>query len=254
MTSPTLTAALIVQNEEHQLPGLLARLGWADEIVVVDGGSRDATVEIARRSGARVAIRPFDTFAAQRNFALSLCTSDWVLSIDADERPTPRLVAEIRRRTADGRHAAYRVPIKSTIFGRRMRYAGTQDDRPVRLFRRAGACWEGDVHEVLHFAGPLGRLSNWLEHHTLPDLDQFLAKMNRYTTLAAQARVAQGRRPWPGQGCYAAVREVFRRLVWKHGILDGPMGWSFCALSGWSEWVLAQAHRRLWAERGEAAR
>lgn len=254
MTSPTLTAALIVQNEEHQLPDLLARLAWADEVVVVDGGSQDRSVELARQAGACVVVRPFDTFAAQRNFALSLATSNWILSIDADERPTPRLVEEIRRRIAEPRYAAYRLPIHSTIFGRRMRFAGTQDDRPVRLFRRDSARWDGDVHEVLRVAGRVGRLSNWLEHHTLPDLSQFLAKMHRYTTLAASARVAAGRRPWTGEGCYAAVREVFRRLVWKHGILDGPFGWSFCALSGWSEWVLASTHRRMWAERRESAR
>jgi len=248
MTLPTLSIAMIVQNEERQLPALLARLDWADEVVIVDGGSRDASVQVARDAGARVFTRPFDTFANQRNFALSLCRSEWVLSLDADERPTARMADEIRQRIRTSRHAAFRVPIKSTILGRRMRFGGTQDDLPVRLFRREAAQWEGSVHEVLRVSGRIGRLDSWLEHHTLPDLDQFKSKVRRYTTLAAQARVAAGQRPWPGQGTYGAAREFFRRLVWKQGILDGPVGWSFCALSGWSEWVLAGTHRRLWKE------
>jgi glycosyltransferase involved in cell wall biosynthesis len=254
MNSPTLSIAMIVLNEEQHLPELVARLAWADEVVVVDGGSRDRTVEIARAAGARVAERPFDTFAKQRNHALSLCTSDWVLSIDADERPTPRLAEEIGRRIVSPRHAAYRVPIKSTILGRRMRFAGTQDDRPIRLFRRDAARWEGDVHEVLRVAGRVGRTDGWLEHHTLPDFAQFSAKMRRYTGLAAREHVSRGRRPWPGECGYRAAREFFRRLVWKLGILDGPMGWSFCALSGWSAWVEASTHRQLWAEERLARR
>jgi len=244
--SATITAAIITLDEEQALDGLLAELDWVDQIVVVDGGSRDQTVRIARTHGCRVVERPMDTFARQRNCALQLAGSEWVLSIDADERPAPGLAAEVRRRIARGRHAAYRIPIRSTIFGRPLRRSGTQDDCPVRLARRSGACWVGDVHEVLRVAGPVGRLRSRLDHRPLPDLDRFLAKMNRYTALEARSRLAAGRRPRRAQRWIAPGREVFRRMFWRQGFLDGPAGWAFCLLSGLSEWVLAARCRQLW--------
>jgi len=251
---PTITAAIIAQDEARNLAELLPRLAWADEMLVVDGGSADGTGEVARSHGARVSVRPFDTFARQRNHALALAGGDWVLSIDADERPTPPLAAEIRRQIASTRHAGFRIPIRSSIFGRPFRASGTQDDCPLRLARRDRARWTGEVHERLRVAGSVGRLRARLEHETLPDLHAFLAKMHRYTMLEARGRVAAGRALRWGDAWIAPAREVFRRLVWKRGFLDGPEGWAFCLLSGLSEWVLADRHRRYWraAERARA--
>jgi glycosyltransferase involved in cell wall biosynthesis len=248
---PTITAAIIALNEERNLAGLLPQLDWADQIVLVDGGSTDRTLRIARRYGCRVALRSLDTYARQRNYALKLATGDWVLSIDADERPTEAFITEMRDAAAQTRSAAYRVPIHSTIFGRRLRWSGTQDDRPVRLFRRGAASWIGDVHEVLQVNGRIGRFRHGFDHQTLPDLDSFLTKVHRYTWLQAQARVAAGRLPRACDLWLAPLREVFRRLIWKRGLLDGPEGWSFCLLSGLSEWILAQRHRRLWQAAAE---
>lgn len=243
---PTVSAAVITLNEERMLPGLLTSLSWVDEIVLVDGGSRDRTVELARAHGCRVLEYPFDNYARQRNRALDLATGEWVLSIDADERSTPPLEDEIRSLLIDPRRQAYRVPIRSRIFGRRMRYSGTQDDRPVRLFRRDRARWCGDVHEVLQLSGRVGSLRGWLEHETLPTLAAFLAKMHRYTALEAGQRVRTGRLPRQRELWLSPAVEVFRRLIWKKGCLDGPEGWAFCLLSGVSQWVLARKHRHLW--------
>lgn len=247
-TRVPITAAIIARNEAANLRELLPRLDWVDEIVLVDGGSQDGTAAVARAHGCRVFRRRLDTFAAQRNFALERATGPWVLSIDADERPTPRLVREIRRRVAEGRRAAFHVPIRSTIFGRPFRRSGTQDDRPVRLFRRDAARWQGHVHEVLCVRGRVGRLDSWLEHRTIPDLAAFWAKVDRYTGLEAAARVEAGQKPGKLEPWLGPPREVFRRLIWKGGLLDGPQGWAFCVLSGASEWVLARRHRELWAE------
>lgn len=245
-SAPTITVVCIVLNEERNLPGLLARVGWADEVVVVDGGSCDATVQIARRAGARVYHRPFDNFARQQNFALSLARGDWLLSLDADERPTSQMIAEVQSCLRQNRYDAYRVRVRSWIFGRRLRFSGTQDDRQVRLVRRGCAWWQGEVHETLEVAGETGQLRSWLDHDPLPDLATFLAKMHRYSTLGAEARVDRRRRPRASDVWLLPAREVFRRLVWKQGLWDGPQGWAFCLLSGLSEWVLADKHRRLW--------
>jgi glycosyltransferase involved in cell wall biosynthesis len=245
-SSPRLTAAVIALNEEQMLPGLLQSLAWVDEVVLVDGGSRDKTVELASSAGCRVAVHAFDTYSQQRNRALELAQGDWILSIDADERPTPQLVDEIRATIAVPRCEAYRVPIRSRIFGRRLRYSGTQDDRPIRLFRRGQARWTGDVHEVLEVSGRVSRLRGWLEHETLPDLPAFLGKMQRYTSLEAGERLRRGRPPRRRDLWLAPAAEVFRRLIWKKGCFDGPEGWAFCLLSGVSQWVLARKHHQLW--------
>lgn len=243
------SAAIITLNEADRMPDLLQSLAWADEVVVVDGGSTDSTVKLARDFGARVAVHPFDNFAAQRNRAIDLARGSWVLSIDADERPTPRLVSEIRWRVQSGRHAGFRVPIRSEIFGHKMRYGGTQDDRPVRLFRRDAARWTGEVHERLSVRGRIGELRHHLQHVTIEDLSAFLRKMHRYTSLAAERLVEAGQPPRWKDAWLRPPLEVFRRLIWKQGLLDGPYGWMFCLLSGLSEWVQAQRHRKLWEAR-----
>src|SRR5205823_5804732 len=115
---------------------------------VVDGGSTDRTAAVARKLGAVVIHRPFDHFAAQRNAALAAARSDWVFFIDADEQPTPALVAEVRRSLHRPGHCGYRVPVRSTVLGRRFRFSGTQNDAPLRLVRRDAGSWVGSVHEM----------------------------------------------------------------------------------------------------------
>lgn len=244
--SAKISACVIVRNEAQQVTDLVASLHWVDEIVVVDGGSTDDTVDRFRAAGCRVIERPFDQFARQRNFAMTQARYPWVLSIDADERPTPACAQEVRLRLAHPLCDAYRIPIHSTIFGQRMRYGGTQDDRPIRLFRRDAAAWVGAVHEVLRVSGQVGRLSHGFDHVTLPTLAAFLAKMHRYTMLEADARVEQRQRPKARDLWLAPAIEIFRRLIWKQGIWDGPTGWAFAALSGLSTAMAAIRHRQLW--------
>lgn len=247
-----LTAAVIATNEVTNLAALAASLRWVDEILLVDGGSTDGTVELAARLGMRVVRRTFDHFANQRNYALQQARGEWVLSLDADERPTPALVRAVRESIGGTCYAGFRVPIRSRIFGRAFRFSGTQDDRPVRLVRRRAAWWEGAVHEVLCVAGRVGTLPFWLDHETIPTLASFLAKMHRYTHLEAEGRVAAGMPPRRMEAWLAPPAEVVRRLCVKWGVCDGPEGWAFALLSGLSSWVLARRHWQLWEAAGRA--
>ena len=243
---PTLSATIITRNEEDTLLKLLPRLDWVDEVLVVDSGSTDRTVAIAKQHGCRVLERPFDNFASQRNFALEHAQGDWVLSIDADELPSAGLPEAVWGCIESHSYAGYRIPIRSTIFGRPLRFCGTQDDRPVRLARRDLARWCGDVHETLRVDGRVTAVRAWLEHETLVDFSEFLSKMNHYTALEVQRRLALGQAPRRGERWLSPLLETGRRLIWKWGLLDGPEGWAFCLLSGVSAWVTAERHRTAW--------
>ncbi len=188
MPEPRLSVLVVAKNEGHNIADCLAAAGWAYErIVVVDAASRDATLEIARRHADVVVVRPFDDFASQRNFALALASGDWVLSVDADERVTPSLAAEIDRIMADplNPYRGFRVPIRSVILGREFGFSGTQHDQPLRLFRRDSGSWMGLVHETVDLNGGCGSLQSALRHHTIPTVQVFLNKLDHYTTLEA---------------------------------------------------------------------
>jgi glycosyltransferase involved in cell wall biosynthesis len=251
MSFPSLTVAVLTQNNAEHIAALLPLLGFADEIVIVDGGSVDGTPEIATRHGANVVRRPFDNFAAQRNAGMASAKGDWIFFIDSDERPTPALIEEVRRRIGRADFCGYRVPIRSSIFGRRFRFSGTQNDQPLRLVRRDSGRWQGAVHETFAARGAVGRLESYLEHEAVQTVRAFLTKMRRYVALEVEARLQRGEAPAALDRWVRPGREVFRRLIWKQGWLDGPEGWLFCLLSGGAEWLLASEHRRRW--RGASA-
>jgi glycosyltransferase involved in cell wall biosynthesis len=250
MREPRLSVLVVARNEAHNLAGCLASARWAFErVVVVDQESRDETLAIAEREADLVAVRPFDDFASQRNFALSLASGDWVLSIDADERVTPALAAEVRRALADVACPirGYRVPIHSVILGREFSFSGTQHDYPLRLFRRDSGRWVGLVHETVELAGPAGELRGVLRHHTLPTVDVFLSKLDHYTTLEAKS-LASSQRPFRLRDLVARPIWTFCKLyLFKQGFRDGGEGFMFCVLSGLSVAVRAWKHRELTA-------
>ena len=251
--SATISALVVARNEAGHLLDCLRSLAWADEtIVVVDASSTDATEAIARRHASRVLVRPFDDFAGQRNSALALATGDWVFAVDADERATPDLAAEIRRRvgTKPGDPVGFRVPIRSIVLGRSFRYSGTQHDRPLRLFRRELGRWVGTVHETVDLAGPVEPLLNHLTHRTIPDMATFLQKIDQYTTLEARQFQASG---VPFRAIDVTIRPawVFAKLyLGKQGFRDGLEGLAFCAMSGLSVAIRHWKHRELLGRAG----
>ena len=244
----SVSALVVAKDEAGHLLDCLRSLSWADEtVVVVDAASTDATEAIARQHATRVVVRHFDDFAGQRNAGRDLARGAWIFAVDADERATPELVADIRRAVAGGPDGpvGFRVPIRSVVLGRSFRYSGTQHDRPLRLFRRDLGRWQGTVHETVDLPGRVEQLEHHLTHRTIPDMATFLRKIDHYTTLEARQFHRDGRAFRPID---VTVRPawVFAKLyLGKQGFRDGLEGLAFCALSGLSVAVRHWKHREL---------
>jgi glycosyltransferase involved in cell wall biosynthesis len=227
----TLSVAIITLNEEANLPRTLTSIAWADEIVVVDSGSTDGTRAIAESRNVRFVTEPWRGFATQKNFALSLCTSDWVLSLDADEAVSPELAASIQRAlAAPPPHTAYSLPRRNFFLGRWIRHGGYYPDAKLRLFPRGqGAFQETPIHETAMFAGNVETLDGDLLHHAYPTLASYLDHMQRYSTLGAGIAIARGR---TGLGLLSFLNGVllnpsatfFYNYVLRAGFLDGREG------------------------------
>lgn len=221
-----ISAILITLDEATDLPDCLASLAFCDEIVVVDGGSTDGTAAIAEAAGARVVITPdWPGFGPQKQRALDLATGDWILSIDADERVTPELRAEILAAVASGAADGWRVNRLSSFLGRFMRHGGWHPDRILRLARRDRARFSPDrVHERLLVDGTVADLSAVLLHHSYRSIDEVLEKQRRYAIASAAARRAAGRRGGIGPAFGHALFGFVRLYILKAGFLDGGHG------------------------------
>lgn len=222
---PRLSAIIIAKDEARNIGECLDSIAFCDERVVVDGGSTDATGQIAESKGARVVTRDFAGFGEQKNFGLSLAQGEWVLSIDADERVTPALAAEIKAALAAAQADAYEMPRLSTFCGRPMRHSGWWPDHVLRLFRRERACFSDDlVHERLICDGTVARLSQPLLHHPVLRLEDALSRMDRYSTAGAEMLVKSGKRVWFWSGPLHGAWAFFRTYVLRAGFLDGREG------------------------------
>ncbi|WP_459614806.1 glycosyltransferase family 2 protein [Bordetella sp. 2513F-2] len=223
----TLSVILITKNEAAHILGCLESVAFADEFIVVDSGSTDNTVALARGFGARVEVTAdWPGFGPQKNRALDLATCDWVLSIDADERVTPELAREIQAVMAAPTAAAYEIPRLSNFCGRFIRHSGWWPDPVLRLFRRGTARFtDAAVHErVVPEPGPVGRLQAHFLHYPYDDLDSLVAKINRYSSDAAAMMHARGKRT----GVFGALGHAFwtfvRIYLLRRGFLDGRHG------------------------------
>lgn len=222
-----ISAILITRNERRNIAACLAGLDWVDEIIVVDQGSTDGTTEIARELGAKVSVTAdWPGFGPQKNRALDLAQGEWVFSIDADERVTAALAAEIQAavRRADAPDA-FSLPRLSSFCGQFMRHGGWYPDRVVRLFRRGKARFSDDlVHESVLVQGKVGRLNNDLLHISYRSLDDVLEKMNRYSSAGAAKLAARGRSASLSTAIGKSLWAFFRTYVLRRGFLDGRLG------------------------------
>jgi len=224
------TGALIARDEERHVRACLESLAWADELLVVlDDRTRDATEAIARQLTDRVFLHVFRSFPAQRNFALDQTRTDWVLFVDADERVTPELAAEVRAVTAVESADApvgYWVPRRNVIWGRWIQHGGWYPDHQLRLLRRDRTRYDEarEVHELAVLDGPAGYLREPFVHHNYESVGQFLAKQRVYSSLDARTMWRRGIRPKPQNFVLQPLREFKRRYVEHEGFRDGPHG------------------------------
>ncbi len=249
---PLLSVAIVTRNEEDNLARTLASVAWADQIIVVDSGSTDGTVEIARRANATVLERPWPGFAAQKNFAIAQCTSEWVLSLDADEELSTNLQQEIRQiLSSEPSVDAFYLKRRNFFLGRWIRHGGFYPDAKLRLFRRGAPhpleFEQRLVHETIRPHGKTATLQFDLIHHAYPTLESYIEHMDRYSSLGAQMLVEKGRAP---TGIFAFLAHVlfipalaFKwNYIFRLGILDGREGLlQHLYHAGYSSWKYAKA-------------
>ena len=223
----TLSVIIITKNEEAMIRRCLQSVAWADEIIVVDSDSSDATAEICRELNAKVhSFNDWPGFGAQKNRALDFAACDWILSLDADETVTAELRTEIESAMANpGGHAAFRLPRSSSYCGRQMRHSGWWPDYVTRLFRRGSARFSDDlVHERLVVDGRVGTLAQPLLHEAFTAPEEVLEKMNRYSTASAAMLQRQGKTGSLASAVLHGLWAFIRTYILRAGFLDGREG------------------------------
>jgi len=220
-----LSVVLITHNAAAQLVECLASVAFADEVVVVDSGSSDGTVEIATRYGARVVAKEWLGFGRQKQFAVEQAAHDWVLCLDADERVSAELAASLVRALQAPAAPVYRMARCNRFLGRWLRHGEGYPDWSPRLFDRRHARWSDDgVHEKVLYAVSPGTLEGDLLHESGEDLGRYLEKQNRYTALAAQELHRRGQRAGLAELALSPLLRFFKFYLLRLGFLDGLPG------------------------------
>lgn len=242
---PRLSVTIVAQNEAERIGEVLDAVRCADELLVVDGGSTDSTVDICRRRGARVLLRPFDGFAPQKRFAAAQAENDWILNLDADEVMTPELNEEIRELMARETiaEAAFFVPMRLVFMGREFRHGQESRMPKLRLFdRRRAEYADRDVHEHVVAHGPTGRLRHHALHYSYRDLSHWADKMNRYTTLGARSLSRRRARRSLARLVLTGPIHFVQEWIFRGNVLNGVPGLCWSMLAGIARAVKYMKH------------
>ena len=229
----SISVIIITLNESLKIEACLDSVKWTDEIIVIDSGSTDNTVEICKKYTDKVYETDWPGFGPQKNRALSYASCDWVLSIDADEVVTPELKEEIQSALLNETFEIYDIPRLSSFCGRDLHYGGWRPDYVTRLFKNGSASFSNDsVHERLVFETKKGKLKESLTHTSIDDLDSMLSKINAYSTAGTQRIVDKGKQV----GLFSALSHgfwiFFRTYFLRLGFLDGKEGFIMAVSAG----------------------
>ena len=230
---PSLSVILITKNESGNIRDCIQSVSWADEIIVVDSGSTDGTADIARELGAQVHVHSdWSGFGPQKNRALDYAGKEWVFSIDADERVTPELRAEIQSAMSVGSNDAFEIPRLSSFCGRYIHHSGWRPDYVTRLFKRGTGRFSEDlVHERVIVNGTTGRLKQSILHESFRDTEQLLAKINQYSTASALMLYNKNRKSSLKKAIAHALWAFLRTYFLRAGFLDGREGFMLAVSS-----------------------
>jgi glycosyltransferase involved in cell wall biosynthesis len=239
------SVTIITLNEAEHIADAIDSASWADETVVVDSGSTDATLEIARRKGAAVVSRPWSGYVDQKNYAASIAAHDWIFSLDADERIPPPLAQEIGQvLQSEPTHRGFRVPRVTFHLGRWIRTTDFYPDYQTRLYDRRAARWQGRyVHESVSVEGPVGHLRSELQHYSFRDLADHLDRISYYTTLAALQMHEAGRRAGALDLLLHPPAAFLRNYALRRGFMDGVPGLIISLMNSYS---VAMKLAKLW--------
>jgi len=230
------SVVMIVKDEEKKLERALQSVKWADEIIVIDGGSRDGTVRVAKRFTSKVFQRVFDDFSSQKNFAMEQAKGEWILSLDADEIVDKRLGEAIQRTVRAGSESnGFRVRRTNYLFGRPLRFAGQGSEKILRLFRQGKGRFVQPIHETIHVEGKVGELSGTLIHYSSSTVSEYLEKLRLYTDLEVNWLAETHRRPGNLDFFIKPAAFFINNYILRLGFLDGYEGFLYHALSSFNQ-------------------
>lgn len=252
----TISTIVLTKNEEENIGACLKALKWVDEIIVIDDESTDNTVKIAKENGVKVFTRPLNQdFAAQRNFGLEKAKEEWVLFVDADERVSPTLRAEIVETTQNisrGKNSlnGFYFKREDKIWGKVLKHGETANVRLLRLGKRDKGKWERPIHEVWKINGEIGELKFPLLHYPHQSISEFLEEINFYSTIRARELYNQNRRTTLWEIIGYPVGKFVRNYFFKLGILDGMPGFLVALLMSFHSFLVRSKLYLLWRQEG----
>ena len=248
----TLSITIVARNEAINIADCVRSARFADEVIVLDSGSTDGTPELARAEGAKVVVTDWPGYGPQNNRAIDLAQGDWIFSLDADERISPALAAEIRAAMARDDVDGFRVPRSSMFCGRFMKHGGWTPDYTARLMRRGkGRFTEHFLHAHLEIRGRTASLTQPIVHYSYRSLEDVLEKLNRYSSANARDMTAAGRTGSLGRAVAHGLWAFFRTYVLRLGFLDGRWGFMLAVSNAEGTYY---RYVKLWlSQRGVAA-